>query len=154
MSNNKQVNGEEIAAKQLGGLFKIILFILSCFVIISAIKYFIGATSYNHYTVKAYVLEAEKVAEEVAEIVESYFLANKHWPSSVNEVLESVQQNVEKQYIKSVTVDKGVIRVKPIKVSDLEGYIIYIPSEKEEEITWSCKESTIESTYLPYDCRK
>ena len=154
MSNKKQVNGEEIAAKKLGGLLKIILFILSCFGIILAVKYFIGVNSYNHYTVKAYVHEADKVAEEVTEIVESYFLTNKHWPSSVNEVLESVQQNVEKEYIKSITVDKGVIRVKPTQVSDLEGYIIYIPSQKAAEITWSCKESTIESRYLPYDCRK
>lgn len=112
----------------------------------------VALPAYQDYTIRAKLAQSHTSAGFVMRAVESYAIDNRQWPSSINDV--EVNKQVVTGLVGSVTVENGTVYVAPSQEVGVEGLVIYVPTESEGGVSWSCKESTIEPKYLPQECRQ
>jgi len=112
----------------------------------------VAIPAYQDYTVRARLAESHASASLVMQAVESYDSGNRQWPATISEV--DITDEVLTTFVDSIAVDNGVIYVTPSPDVGVEGAVIYVPSQTQEGIAWSCKESTVASRYLPQKCRQ
>jgi type IV pilus assembly protein PilA len=109
----------------------------------------VAIPSYQDYTKRAHVSAGFSAAGQVKELVVDYAVAKGEWPNTSNLIMPVIQQtNVSK-----LTVNEGVIYVDMSPSTEIQGQIILVPSVSNEQVIWSCNESTIQSKYLPSNCR-
>ena len=122
------------------------------FIAVLGILAAVAIPAYQDYTIRAKLNESHASASIVMRNVEAYVSSNREWPSNINDVGNS--SNIATGLVGSIAVENGVIFVTPNDTIGVEGVIIYVPSRLDVGISWSCKESTVASKYLPQKCRK
>lgn len=141
---NDTSNGALVAILLIFGGF----FFIAVLGIIAAV----ALPAYQDYTIRAKLSESHTSASVVMRKVEAYASSNQQWPSNMTDVLNDA--NIATKFVDSITVENGIIYVTPSQTIGVEGIVIYAPSKSETGISWSCKESTVASNYLPKKCRK
>jgi len=111
----------------------------------------IAIPAYQDYTTRAKLVESHVSAIAVKQAVESYAAEYQDWPLDAAELELNTQSKGD--LVDLIEVDKGVVYITPAAAIGVSGYIIYVPSNSESGITWSCKESTVEAKFLPQECR-
>ena len=138
--------------KSSGALIAIlIIFGGFIFIAVLGILAAVAIPAYQDYTIRAKLTESHTSAGFVMQAVESYASENREWPSNINDI--QVSDETVTELVDSIAIENGVVYVTPSQAVGVKGAIIYVPSESEMGISWSCKESTVESKYLPQKCR-
>jgi len=111
----------------------------------------IALPAYQDYTVRAKFSQVLIVSNAAKRAVEDYLIKEGELPLNISEL--KIDQNPDSQYVSSVEIDWGVIYVNVTSETGAIGAIIYVPTTTDSGITWSCKESTVASKFLPPECR-
>ena len=122
------------------------------FIAIIGILAAVALPAYQDYTIRAKLIESHGSASVVMQEVENYVSSNQQWPLNISDIDDMDYFSTE--LVDSIVVDNGIIYVTPSHAIGVDGAIIYVPSRSDSGISWSCKESTVASKYLPKKCRK
>ncbi len=110
----------------------------------------VALPAYQDYSNRAKVISAISAAKSTIPQVEQYAYDHQRWPMTEDLTLTSLGDN---PHLGTLTVENGVIVVTMDESTRIEGYVAYIPTSDESGIRWSCAESTINSRFLPKECR-
>lgn len=147
---NKKYN-QGISAGSEKGTVVILLACIFPAIAIVGILAAVALPAYQDYTIRAKLAESHLVANAARGAVEEYAYDNKEWPANIDQL--SGFKSPQSEYISSVEIENGVVIVHPTQSLNLSGAVIYVPSASDSGITWSCKESTVASRYLPPECK-
>ena len=140
---NERISGGLIAVLMVFSMFFLVFMI--------GILAAIALPAYHDYTVRAKLAESHNTARVVMQGVELYVNEHRQWPSTLTDI--ELNADIETPLVELVIVRPEVVYVQPSQAVGVEGAIIYVASESEAGILWSCKESTVKPQYLPPECR-
>jgi len=103
------------------------------------------ATIIEGYTSQLKMRRTLALVEFLKPKVSQYFVEHNKWPESLAALGLTASAKVD--YVKSYTVNNGVISIILDPASRVEGSIVLVPVLSEQEINWSCDESTIDRFY-------
>jgi type IV pilus assembly protein PilA len=114
----------------------------------------IAIPAYNDYLIRAKVTEATAAASACKTSVAEYYQANNVFPTTL---ATSGCANTVTKYVSGISVGAGGainVALDATNVAPATGSYILTPTAiANGAITWSCTGSTVQSKYLPGNCR-
>jgi len=147
---NKKYN-QGISAGSEKGTVVIICVMIIPTVAILGILAAVAVPAYQDYTIRAKMAAVDGFSHSIKESVESYAAREREWPENTAAI--AIDPNPSSPLLSNIEIVEGVIYINVTPETGSTGAIVYIPSSADSGITWSCKESTVPSKYLPRRCR-
>ena len=115
----------------------------------------IAVPSYLDYTVRAKVSEGLQMAASAKTAVAETYHTTGQFPASNSAAGLAATQDLKGNYVKGIAVGTaGVITITYNTSSGVSGStVVLTPTANTGTLSWSCKGGTIESKYLPAQCR-
>jgi len=113
----------------------------------------VAIPAYQDYTIRAKVSEAVGLAAAAKTSVSEYRLSQNAYPSTNSEA--GMATSISSQYVSSLVVGaNGIISVSLSSGAvGAGGSLVFTPTFQNSTVQWSCTGSSVESKYLPANCR-
>jgi type IV pilus assembly protein PilA len=112
----------------------------------------VALPAYQDYTKRAHVAEGLGLAEAAKASVTEYYASEGSWPASNGDA--GLNTAIGGNAVNSVVVTAGGVITITYNAKVTAGdTVVLVPADAGGSITWTCNTGTVDSKYMPSNCR-